>query len=419
MTNFFGFDSSYGSQQSSNNGLYGINLADYASIRNGSYRKLVSVHYANQKAEAEGSASSNGVKDSKHTLNSITDAAADLKDSASALTTKGKKSLFQTKTDESGHSYVDYDTDKMYKAVKEFTDNYNKTIEAASNSESTSVLRPARNMVDYTAVNSKALAAVGITIGSDNKLSIDEEEFKSASKARVQSLFNGVGSYASQISNKADNIRYASTNLAAKADFKTNERYKSSLSGTTSISTSKDSTQTLGSIQDAAKDAKKSLAALLETGSKSKFNKVTVTDKDGTSALGYDKDAIYSAVSDFIDDYNTLLKKTDDSKTSSITQARKTMTNYVRANKRALSDMGITIGSDNKLSIDKDTFKDSDMSKVKSMFQGRDSLGKQLEEQIAKINTYAGTESSKSNTYNNNGNYSYNYNSGDWYNSMF
>lgn len=418
MSNIFGYDS-FGSQSSSSsNGLFGINLVDYASIRNGSYRKLVSAHYANQKAEEEGSSSSsNGVKDSKQTLNSITNAASNLKDSASALLAKGNKALFQTKTDANGNSYVDYDTDKMYKAVKEFADNYNSMLDAAANSEDTKILRSAKNMVSYTEANKKALAAVGITVGSDNKLTVDEDDFKAASKARVQSLFNDTGSYAYQISSKADSIKFTSTDLAKKADYNSSQTYKSSLKS--SISTSKDSTKTLGNIQDAADDAKKSLAVLLESGYKSKFNKVTTTDKNGNTVTDYDKDAIYKAVSDFINDYNTLLKKTDDSKTSNITQARKTMTNYVQANKSALSAMGITIGSDNKLSISESTFKDADMSKVKSLFQDKDSLGKQLEQQITKINTYAESEASKSNTYKDNGSYSYNYNSGDWYNSLF
>ncbi len=417
MSNIFGNDL-FGSQSSSSsNGLFGVNLVDYASIRNGSYRKLVTAHYKNlDEEEGKTSSSKSGVKDSKQTLNSISEAASSLKDSASALLAKGKNSLFQTKTDANGNSYVDYDTDKMYKAIKEFADNYNSTIDAAANSESTNILRSPKNMVSFTNANKKALEAIGITVGSDNKLTVDEDDFKAASKARVQSLFNGVGSYAYQISGKADNIKFTATDLAKKADYNSTQSYKSSLK---SISTSKDSTKTLGNIEDAANSAKKSLAALRETGYKSVFNQVTTTDKNGNKVTGYDKDAIYKAVSDFVNDYNTLLKKTEDSNTKNITQARKTMTNYVLANKSALSALGITIGSDNKLSISESTFKDADMSKVKSLFQGKGSLGEQMQQQITKIASYAESEASKSNTYNDNGSYSYNYNSGDWYNSMF
>lgn len=418
MVNIFGYDSSYGSQsQSSSNDLFGVNLSDYASIKNGSYRKLVSAYYSKTENEEGSSSKSSGVKDSKQTLLSVTDSASKLKDSASKLLATGKNALFQTKTDEKGNKYVDYDADEMYKAVKEFADNYNSTLDAAANSESTSILSSAKNMVSYTAANRTALAAIGITVGADNKLTVNEDSFKDASKARVQSVFNGTGSYAYQINNKAGNIKYTASNLAKKADYNSpTESYKSSLA---SISTSKDTTMTLGNIKDAANDAKKSLATLLESGSKSKFNKVTTTNEDGKTVTDYDKDAIYSAVHDFIDDYNTLLKKTADSNTSNITQARNTMTNYVAANKRALSAMGITIGSDNKLSINESTFKNADMEKVKSLFQDSNSLGRQMQQQITKIATYAETEAVKSNTYNNSGSYTYNHNAGDLYNSIF
>jgi len=112
------------------------------------------------------------------------------------------------------------------------------------------------------------------------------------------------------------------------------------------------------------------------------------------------------------------LDKTEDSDTKNIIQARKTMMNYVAAKKSELSSMGITIDSDNNLSINETKFKDADMDKVKTLFQGTNSLGAQLENQITKINNYAEKEASKSNTYNDSGSYTYNYNSGDMYNSF-
>ena len=79
MSNIFGNDL-FGSQSSSSsNGLFGVNLVDYASIRNGSYRKLVTAHYKNlDEEEGKTSSSKSGVKDSKQTLNSISEAASSL-----------------------------------------------------------------------------------------------------------------------------------------------------------------------------------------------------------------------------------------------------------------------------------------------------------------------------------------------------
>lgn len=400
---------------SASSDFLGISYTDYASLKNGSYRKLVSAYYKKMDAE-NGSTSSSVSNDSKQTLTSINGAASDLKESASALLTKGKDSLFKTKTDEKGNSYVDYDTDEVYKAVKSFVDDYNSMLDAAAESDTTSILRAAMSMLSYTSANEKALAEVGITIGSDSKLSIDEDKFKEASKARVQSLFQSTGGYAYQINAKATNIdSYVNMELKKANSSSKAESYKSSLKST---STSKDSTKTLGTIEDAAEAANKSLSKLRATGSSSLFKKVNTTDADGNVVTDYDKDAIYKAVKSFITDYNTLLDKTEDSDTTSILQARKTMINYTSANKTALAAVGITIGSDNSLSIDEDKFKESDMARVKSLFQDSYGFGEKVEAQISKIDTYAEKEASKSNTYSDSGSYTYNYNSGDWYNSF-
>lgn len=406
MSNFF--SDLFGSSSSSGNDSFGINLADYASIKNGSYRKLLAANYQKEQ-QAEGTSSStSGVKDNKQTLTSISDAASDLQNSISAI-----NSLFKTEKDENGRSVVNYDEDKMYKALKDFVNNYNSLLDEAGNAESTSVLRTATSMVSYTEANKKALEAVGISVGSDNRLSINEDKFKEASKSRVQSLFQSTGGYAYQIEAKASSLKINADNLAKKAQ----SSDSSKKSGLSSLSTSKDSTKTLANIQEAAEKASKSLSVLLESGYKSKFKTETKKDEKGNYYADYDKDGIYSAVKDFVKDYNSLLDKTEDSTTSSIAQARKALINYAKANESALKEIGITIDSNDNLVIDKDKFMNADMAKVKALFQNSGSFGKQVEAQYTKIGIYAENEASKSNTYSDNGSYSYNYNSGDWFNS--
>lgn len=408
--------SSLGSTSSSSGSsdMLGISYSDYASIKNGSYRKLVSAYYANVENENGTSASSSNIKDSKDKLNSINELAGKLKDSASKLLDKGKDSLFQTKVDGAGHSYVDYDEDKVYEAVKDFVNDYNDFLDSAAEADTVTLLRAAKNIVSYAKANEKALSAVGITVGSDNKLSVDEDKFKAASKARVQSLFQSTGGFVYQVKAKASTIGNYASDMAKRAS----DSSAVTDTGKTSTSTSRDTSKILAGIEDAADAAKSTLSKLRTTGSKSLFNKVTQTGTDGVTTTDYDKDSIYKAVKSFLKDYNTLLDKTEDSDTKNIIQARKTMMNYVAAKKSELSSMGITIDSDNNLSINETKFKDADMDKVKALFQGTNSLGAQLENQITKINDYAEREASKSNTYNDSGSYTYNYNSGDMYNSF-
>ena len=405
FSDFFGIGNS-----SSGNDSSGINLADYASIKNGSYRKLLAANYKKEQ-EAEGTSSStSGVKDSKQTLTSISDAASDLQKSVSTIS-----SLFKTEKDENGRNVVNYDEDKMYKALKDFVNNYNSLLDEVENAETTSLLRTGTSLVSFTKANQKALEAVGISVGSDNKLSIDEDKFKEASKSSVQSLFQSTGGYAYQIDAKASNLKINADELAKKVPRSSTGSSKNT--GLSSLSTSKDSSKTLANIQDAAEKASKSLAVLLESGYKSKFNTETKKDENGKYYTDYDRDGIYSAVKDFVKDYNSLLDKTEDSSTSSIAQARKALINYAKANESALKEIGITIDSNDNLVIDKDKFMNADMAKVKALFQNSGSFGKQVEAQYTKIGIYAENEASKSNTYSGSGNYSYNYNSGDWFNS--
>lgn len=185
-----------------------------------------------------------------------------------------------------------------------------------------------------------------------------------------------------------------------------------------STSTSKDDTKTLARIESAAGEMKKSAEALLTSGSKSVFEKVTTKDEDGVTKTDYDTDAIYKAVKSFVDDYNEVLDQTEDSNTTSILRAAKKMVNYTSANERLLNKIGITIGKDNQLEIDEKTFKKADMNTVKELFGTRGSYGYQIDVQASLMESYAKSEAAKSNTYGRNGVYTYNYNTGELYNSV-
>ena len=102
----------------------------------------------------------------------------------------------------------------LVKAVKEFADAYNKTIDAAAGSETKAVLRTGGWMDNMSRKNRRLLNEVGITIGSDGKLSVDEDELKKANVTTLKSLFKGVDSYASKVSAKA----MAISNSAARTE---------------------------------------------------------------------------------------------------------------------------------------------------------------------------------------------------------
>ena len=75
-----------------------------------------------------------------------------------------------------------------------------------------------------------------------------------------------------------------------------------------------------------------------------------------------------------------------------------------------LSKVGISVGSDNKLTVDEDKLKNADMTTVKSLFEGRGSFGRMTS--VSAASSYSSAVSqlaklSSSTTYSNMGSYSY------------
>lgn len=176
-----------------------------------------------------------------------------------------------------------------------------------------------------------------------------------------------------------------------------------------STSTSSEKTSTLASIRSAADSMTKAADALNKTGSSSPFAK---------TGSEYDKEKILSSVNDFVKSYNSLIDTASRSSVSAIKNAASSMTNNTAINARSLAKIGITVGEDNKLSIDEETFNKADMNDAKALFSGNGSYGYQTNVSAMMVDSYATQEASKSNTYGADGGYTYNYNSGDLFTQM-
>ena len=99
------------------------------------------------------------------------------------------------------------DADKTLSAVKNFVDSYNGTLDTLADSENTKALEKGVQMVNSAKAYSRTLDRIGISIGSDNRLSIDEDKLKAASPATMKSLFSGNYSLANRIADKASYIQ--------------------------------------------------------------------------------------------------------------------------------------------------------------------------------------------------------------------
>lgn len=218
--------SSLGSSKSTGSGLFGINLSEYASIHSGSYGKLMRSYFSmdstkgtsksddSTKNTIEDLATTTSTsKDSTKTLAAIESDAKELTDSAKALYTRSNNKVF---TKDSGGSY---DTDKIYKAVKRFADDYNSMLDTAGKSSTNRISRSVSSMKNETSYNEKPLKEIGITVDEKTgKLSVDETTFKSADTEKIKNLFNGTGSYAYSVATKAAMTESYAKSEAAKSN---------------------------------------------------------------------------------------------------------------------------------------------------------------------------------------------------------
>lgn len=211
-------------------------LSDYASIKNGSYGKLMKAYYNEAGNSAvnklAGSTNKNTVtKAEKTALSKVQTATDALKESADILLENGSKSVFAQKDittkDKNGveTTVKGYDTDAIYKAVNNYVSDYNSVINAANDSENDKVITKASSLATSTYSNRNLLSKIGVTINEDSTLSIDKDTFMKADMATVKSLFNGNGSYGYRASAQASLI-----NLAADREATRNNTY--TLSGT-------------------------------------------------------------------------------------------------------------------------------------------------------------------------------------------
>lgn len=194
------------------NSMFGTNatggssvLGDYAAIKNGSYKKLLSSYYGNSNNAKQNTKLSEeeekAIKTQKNALAGVKSAAADLGSAAEAL----------NKADTANR-------EDMLTKTKDFVKAYNSILDSTDDIEDTKVLQKTLGLIGDVKANAKLLSKAGITIGSDNKLSVDEEKFNAATNGTVDTLFHGMNS----LTGKATNRVFDITNRANEAVNKLN-----------------------------------------------------------------------------------------------------------------------------------------------------------------------------------------------------
>ncbi|MDR0964533.1 MAG: hypothetical protein LBM60_07955 [Clostridium sp.] len=185
---------------------------------------------------------------------------------------------------------------------------------------------------------------------------------------------------------------------------------KTSSATTANSATSKDSAETLTKVKSAATDLKAATDAFTKTGTKSLFQ-----DTESMSA----KDRVYGALSTFVDSYNAMIKSQQGLQSNSISNGITRMTGSTKANATVLGKMGITIGEDNMLSLDKEAFEKADLETVKDLFVGYGSFGSQTSTRSLAVLQATEREAARAATYKESGTYSPNNTEGSVFDGFF
>lgn len=166
-----------------------------------------------------------------------------------------------------------------------------------------------------------------------------------------------------------------------------------------------DTSKKLTLMKSGADSLKKSADALNDSSLWEKKKIKTKDEKTGeeTETEDYDWDAITKAVKSFVQDYNDVVTEAGESDTKDVLRNASWMTGMTSKNSKILGKIGITIGKGNKLELDENALKKSDISVLKTVFTGYNSFASQVAQKATGISNAANRAGS---TYTNNGTYS-------------
>ena len=149
--------SSLGSSSGSN--FLGINLQDYATIKSGTYGKLMKSYYSKVNADST-KTSSKDKTTSTSTSKDSTKTIANMEEAAQELTTSAKE-LYSTKTDSVfAKKNGNYDTKKISEKVGSFVEDYNNLLTTSAKSTSSRIENSVDSLKLLTTGKSKDLEEI-------------------------------------------------------------------------------------------------------------------------------------------------------------------------------------------------------------------------------------------------------------------
>ncbi|KAI4446186.1 hypothetical protein C823_000704 [Eubacterium plexicaudatum ASF492] len=261
-------------------------FSDYASIRNGSYRRLLKAYYGgnNNSGTTAGTRSNRSnvleqlleerrnpkvSEQTKEANSKLLDGIPTLTNAVKAL----QKDATYTDSEDGKKSAQD----NMVSALKNFVSEYNDVVSAAKKSTLSNKTSHVASMMKSTTENADKLKEIGISVNANGTLQFIEGQAKNADISKVQDLF----------SNK-NSMSYGSTVLSRL-------QFAGITSGTVDSTKKEDNVSSVSSAASFNADIK-SLA------SDALYEKV----KDKNGKYSYDLDKIFSTAKSFVKNYNDM-----------------------------------------------------------------------------------------------------------------
>lgn len=355
-------------------------LADYASLKSGSYGRLMKAYYGTT-VNSSSTSSGTGTRTS-NVLDQILEerknpkVSEEVKEANANLTTgisNLKKTVASLQNDATYTATQNAQTgqvsqsatDKTVSAMKDYVAQYNDVVNASKKSTMTNKTGYIANIMSSTAANADKLKEIGVTINTDGTLMLNEKKLRETDVTKVQDLFSSkdLMSYGSTVASRL-NFAGIGINAADSAD-------KDNKAGTGASGVKADS---------------EALA------SDKLYEKVK--DKDGN--LNYDIEKILSTAQSFVSNYNQMFIAGQSSTNSGVISNLAQIREKTQQNKDALKQFGFDVDEKGRLKLDEDKFKKSDMSQVQKFFKD---YGSSIATNASLVDYYTTTKANAANSY--------------------
>lgn len=280
------------------------------------------------------------------------------------------------------------DVDAYKTQAQSFVDNYNSMIDKVGNSDNQNVLQKGVLMVNTGKVYSSSLRRAGITVGSDNKLTLSDDLSK-IKASDIKTAF-GTNGFSDKVIQKS---RQINTLTGGSGLFTKNV----TSSNKTDSAEKTDNSGTLKEMTNAVKEAATAVKSYMH-GLGSEENSFSATDFTDTAK-------------DFVNKYNSFMDEMEKSDKSTVQQKGTTLAGTARAYKHMLGRAGISVDANGRLSIT-DAIKDITEKDAKYSFGSGAFLDK-VTEKANQVNSLV--SSAKAMGYNSDKTSNYAYTSGALY----